>query len=227
MVNKSLTVIIPIYNEKDIIKKALFELNLFMKQNFNDYELLIIESGSTDGSWELLDNLAAKNNKIKLIHEGKRNGFGSAIKLGYQNASKDYVTMTTVDGPFDIGVVVEAAQLMNKYDCVLSYRSEDPRGLFRKFQSLVYNLIVKTALGLKFKHVNSAFKMFKKNDIDKMKLTSNTWFIDAEILYWVKKLNLKYYELPVKVIDRKDGKSSVGMFSFIDILKELIKFKKI
>lgn len=60
-----------------------------MDENFDDYEIVIIESGSMDGSREICDCLATTFQKINVVHEEKKSGFGSALKLGYALASKD------------------------------------------------------------------------------------------------------------------------------------------
>jgi len=61
----SITVLIPVYNEKQIIFSSINEINDFLKKNFKDYEILIIESGSTDGSFETCDEVAKKLNRLK------------------------------------------------------------------------------------------------------------------------------------------------------------------
>ncbi len=87
----SVTVIIPVYNEKNIIVSSLNIINDFLKHNFKDYEILIVESGSTDGSYDICDKVSSNLKNVKVIHEGARNGFGSALKVGYKNAKKDLV----------------------------------------------------------------------------------------------------------------------------------------
>ena len=91
---------------------------------------------------------------------------------------------------------------------------------------MVYNIIIKTSLGLKVKHVNSGFKLYRRDLVNNLDITSNGWFIDAEVLYLLKEKKYTFTQIPVELIDRTQGKSSVGVFSFISILKELYGFIK-
>ncbi|OHD14650.1 MAG: hypothetical protein A2Y41_05945 [Spirochaetes bacterium GWB1_36_13] len=222
MINEySISIIIPVYNEYTLIDKSIEEYHTFLKENFIDYEIILIESGSTDGSYEKCDEIVKKYNKIKIVHEGAKKGFGSAVKEGYKNATKDLIVLTTLDFPFPLGAILKGISLIEKYDYVLSYRSKDPRKISRKIQSFIYNLIIKIFLRLRVKHVNSGFKMFRREYIQDLEIKSNGWFLDAEVLYLLKKKKLKFTQIPVELIDRTVGKSSVGTFAFLHILKEM------
>ena len=222
----SISVIVPVYNESRLLETSISYINDFLIRNFKDSEIIIVESGSTDGSLEICDKLAENNLHIKVIHEGARKGFGSALKLGYKNATKDLVWLITLDLPFPLESVLVALPLFSKYDCVISYRSKDSRKIHRKIQSFIYNTIIKLSLGLKVKHVNSAFKVFKREIIQNMNLISNGWFIDAEILYRLKEQNVSYIEIPVPLTDRTEGQPSVKLTTFLNVLKELAHFIK-
>jgi glycosyltransferase involved in cell wall biosynthesis len=221
----SMSVIIPVYNEVELLSEAVHRVNAFIATHFGDYEIVIIESGSTDGTGDLTDRLASEIPRVRVIHEGGRNGFGSALKRGYKEATKDWVWFITADTPFPLESMLDAIILFPTNDCVLSYRSEDTRkNFFRKIQSVVYNTLVKTTLGLRVKHVNSAFKVFKREVIQSLPLISNGWFIDAETLYWLTKRKVKYTEIPVPLIDRTGGHSTITLSTPITLLKELRHF---
>ena len=221
----SMSVIIPVFNEVELLGEAVRRVNAFIAEHFGDYEVVIIESGSTDGTGELCDRLASEIPQVRVIHEGGRNGFGSALKRGYKEATKEWVWFITADTPFPLESMLDAIKLFPTNDCVLSYRSEDTRkSAFRKIQSVVYNTLVKATLGLRVKHVNSAFKVFKREVIQSLPLISNGWFIDAETLYWLTKRKVKYTEIPVPLIDRTGGHSTITLSTPITLLKELRHF---
>ncbi len=220
----SVSVIIPVYNEINLLEASVYKIDNFLKSNFRDYEIIIIESGSNDGTAKKCDESAASLTDVKLIHEGSRNGFGSALKLGYRHATKDLIWLVTVDLPFPLESILLALPLLSKYDYILSYRSKDNRQLMRKIQSFVYNVIVKFSLGLKQKHVNSAFKVFKRNIVKDLNLISNSWIIEAEIIYRLKNKNVSYAEIPIPLINRTQGRSSIRGLDFISVFKELVFF---
>lgn len=221
----SISIIIPVYNEIDLLERAIHKIDTFILAYFQEYEIIIIESGSTDGSDDVCKQLDKQLSTVKVIYEGRRNGFGSALKLGYKVATKDLVWFVTVDFPFLLETILRAVPLFSHVDCVLSYRSKDSRKeVFRKLQSFVYNRLVKVLLGLKVKHPNSAFKVFKREVIQSLPLVSKGWFIDAETLYWIHKKNVSYVEIPVELLERESGTSSVTAFTSLSLLKELIYF---
>jgi dolichol-phosphate mannosyltransferase len=221
----SLTILIPVFNEECLLKEALLSIIALCKENISDYEILLIESGSTDQSGVICDQFAAQNpDHIRVIHEGKKNGFGSAVKLGYQEATKEWIWLITADLPFPLETIFAASEYFNSYDCILSYRSIDPRSIERRFQSFIYNTLVKIILGLPMRHINSGFKVINHRVVENLELISKQWFIDAELLYWIRKFGYRYIELPVPIIERAGGVSSVGSLAFWGILKELFHF---
>lgn len=222
----SISVLTPVHNEAHLLQPALKRIDEFLRANFQDYEIIVIESGSTDGSDRLSDQIANDHPRIKIIHEGGRYGFGSALKKGYAEAAKALVWLVTVDLPFHLESIYAALPYLSQYDCVLSYRSQDDRNLGKKFRSLVYNNLVKYSLGLKVRHVNSAFKLYKRELIQSLSLESNGWFIDTEIIYRLQKKGIRLIEIPVELIDRQTTESSVQFSSVLGTIRELMHFLK-
>jgi glycosyltransferase involved in cell wall biosynthesis len=222
----SLSIIIPLYNEAELITSTVDQITAFLSPRLDRYEIIIVESGSTDSSSEICEQLAIMNDHIKLIHEGARNGYGSGLRLGTKFASNEYIWIITADLPFDLIHMDTAMLLLDNYSCVLSFRSQDKRSHLRKIQSLIYNFIVKHTLGLPFKHMNSAFKVLPTELFQNLELISNGWFIDVEVLFYINRSKISYIEIPVPLIDRSKGKSNIGATTFLNVLNEMAKFKK-
>jgi dolichol-phosphate mannosyltransferase len=221
-----LTVIVPVYNEAALVAPATGIVDDFCAANFDDYEVLIVESGSTDGTADACDAVAAERPRVRVIHEGARNGFGSAVRLGYGAAAKDLVLLTTLDLPFDLGATLTALPHLANYDYVLSYRSADGRRWTRRVQSFVYNKLVAWVLGLRVRHVNSGFKLFRRALVQRMPIQSTGWFIDAEVLLRLQHGGFRCTEIPVALIERSEGRSSVGAFTFVTVLRDLLRFRR-
>lgn len=223
----SLSVIVPVYNEAQLLPPMMAALRTFLEPRFRDWEVILVESGSRDGSGAACDALAASDPRVRAVHEAQRNGFGSALKLGFQHATKDLVLMTTADQPYPLESIDVALPHLASCDCVLSYRSVDPRkSAFRKVQSLVYNLLARLLLGLKVRHVNSAFKLYKRSVVQPLQLVSRGWFIDAEIVYWITRNKIPYVEIPVELTDRTQGTSTVRLTTAFAVFKELWAFSR-
>ena len=148
------------------------------------------------------------------------------MKLAYAHCKKDWIWLITPDIPFPLESIFAAEPYMEHYSCILSFRSEDNREIFRKLRSVVYNFLAKYLFGLRQQHVNSAFKLFRKELINSIELKSSGWFIDAEILSELNKKNVEYVEIPVPLIDRRGGKSTVKLSSAFPVLKEMWEYLK-
>lgn len=221
-----LTAVMPVYNEIELVEGAVRQLHQFLSGHFDDFEIVVVESGSTDGTAQACDRLERELRNVKVLHEATRNGMGSALRLGYSQASRSHTFLATADIPFPLETLSRAVPLLDRYDCVLSFRDEDRRGMLRKLQSAVYALLVRRSLGLRMKSVNSAFKLIPTQFLRSLPLESRGWFLDAEILYWISRHRLRFAEIPVPLVDRTAGTSKVGLADWMATLSELIAFKR-
>ena len=224
MTKKKISLIIPIFNEEKLIEKNIKKIYFFLKKNFRRFEIIIVESGSSDKSLYICKKVEKKYRNLKLIVEKKRNGFGAALKKGFKLSSGQIISLFTIDFTFDLKHYLKASRLLEKYDCVLSYRVNDDRSFFRKFQSIIFNFVAKKLLSIKINNINSALKVYKSNFIKKLRIKSNGWLIDTEIVYNIQKQNLKIVEIPVKINYRREGKSSITILTPLIIFFQLIYF---
>ncbi len=223
----SVSVIVPVYNEADLIVDSLRTIGEFLGAHFADYEILVVESGSTDGSDRACDAIADIQPRMRVVHEGSRRGYGSAVRQGWSEARLDLVWVITPDLPFPLEVVLQALPLLDSHDCVLSFRSVDRRGPPRRLQSAVYNATLRLVLGLRVQHVNSAFKLVRREVVQQLSLVSNGWFIDAELIYRLQEAAIPTALLGVPLIDRSVGRSSVGFRTWVGVLRELWLFLRV
>lgn len=218
----AVSVIMPVYNEESSIEHGATAVVEYLQSVPKcRFELIIIESGSTDGTGRVADTLAGRHLEVQVIHEGRRSGFANAVRLGYQKASMDWIWLITPDLPFPLTKFGESLPLLDQYDAVLSYRIHDPRSAMRKVQSVVFNLLVRTAFGLRQKHINSAFKLLQRSFVQSIQLRSKGWTIDVEVLWALKMRKARVIEIPVEIYDRTAGQSKIGMGTAGGVVKEL------
>lgn len=223
---RSLSAIIPVYNEVHLTASSVRHIDDYLAKSFADYELIVVESGSTDGTDEVCRRLARELPRLSVIHEGRRAGYGSAVRLGIQKACKDLVLVITVDLPYPLETIRRALPYLDQTDCVLSRREQFDRPWPRRLQSFIFNRAIGISLGIRVRHFNSAFKLFKRPVIQGMDLISDGWFIDAEIVYRVERAGTPQVEIPVRFVERTSGKSTVGALTFLWVLDELRRFKR-
>jgi glycosyltransferase involved in cell wall biosynthesis len=219
----SLSVIVPIYNERAAVPGVIQVIDRFLDTHFVDYEVIVVESGSTDGTSEACDALPVLLPAVRVVHEGARNGFGSAVRTGVALARMRWVWPIVVDLPFDLDVILQALPHMDRCAAVLSYRSDDPRGAYRRCQSLVFNALGRTLLGVHARHINSAFKVTDTALIQSLGLESRRWLLDAELIMKLEERGVSYAEIPVRLVDRTTGRSTVGPIASLRAFGDLIR----
>jgi len=219
----SISVVVPIYNERAAVPGAIQEIDRFIDAHFADYELIIVESGSTDGTAEACDALPSLLSRARVVHEGGRNGFGSAVRLGIALATKRWVWPIVVDLPFDLNVIVDALPHMDAFQAVISYRSEDPRSLYRRLQSVMFNVLARALLRVRARHINSAFKVTNTALTQSLGLESRGWLLDAELIMRLEERGVPYAEIPVRLIDRSIGRSTIGPMTAVGAFRDLLR----
>ena len=219
----TISAVIPIYNERSAVPRVIQEIDRFLDAHFADYEVIIVESGSTDGTAEACDALPAVVAKARIVHEGARNGLGSAIRTGTRLATKRWVWPLVVDMPFSLEVILAALPHMETGRSVISYRSADPRNLYRRCQSLVFNTLGRLLLGVHARHINSAFKVTDTALLQSLDLQSNGWLLDAELIMRLEQRGIRYVEIPAELVDRTTGRSTIGPMAAVSAFRDLIR----
>jgi glycosyltransferase involved in cell wall biosynthesis len=219
----SISAIVPIYNERAAVPGAIQAIDRVLDAHIADYEIIVVESGSTDGTGEACDALPSQLPRVRVVHEGARNGFGSAVRAGIALAKKSWVWPVVVDLPFDLNVIVEALPHMDTCLAVISYRSEDPRGGYRRLQSVVFNRLARTLLRVHARHVNSAFKVTNTALAQSLGLESRGWLLDAELIMRLEERGVPYAEIPVRLVDRTTGRSTIGPRAVVNACFDLIR----
>lgn len=226
MTGPSITALVPVYNDRTLLGPTVRTVSDLLTNSVHGHEIIIVESGSTDGSAELADQLATERPHVRVVHEGARRGFGSAVRLGYTAAECDLIWLVPPDLPFPPETILRALPLIGRYVCVLSYRSRDPRPITRRIQSAAYNALLRAVLGVRARQVNSAFKLLDRRTVQALDLRSRGWFIDAEVAYHLDRMGVPYGEIPVELVDRPAGRSTVSLWTWLSVLREMYDFAR-
>lgn len=179
---QSISVFFPCYNEKDNIAGLVEKATNVLSGLADDFEIILVDDGSTDGTAELIDSLALESEKIKAIHHKANAGYGAALQTGFRAATKQLVFYTDGDGQFDIAELAGIMPLIKQYDIVSCYRINRQDNLLRKLNAFCWTKLVCTLFGLKLKDIDCAFKLFKREIFDNIEMQSTGALIDTEIL---------------------------------------------
>jgi len=204
-----LSLSIPFYNEEDCAKITVEELISVFNLNKVDYELILINNGSTDKTHSILLELARKNSRIKLIEFKKNQGFGGAIIEGFKKSNAKYVSFTCGDGEVSAEDTYKIYQNISKkkLDVCKAARISRKDGFLRKIYSKIFNITVRVVFNLKIRDVNGYPLIMKRDAYKKINPKISSWVFNLDLLYRIKKYSLKTEEISVFHRKRRGGVS--------------------
>ncbi|UCD56349.1 MAG: glycosyltransferase family 2 protein [Candidatus Hydrogenedentota bacterium] len=224
-VRSSISVVMPAYNEKENIERAVSSSLATLTSACDDFEIIVVDDGSDDGTGEILDKLAERIPALKVIHHDRNYKFGRALRDGIAAARKDLVFLTDSDNPIDMEDMKKAIPLMKDYDLVNGYRLAREPSVKRIIYTAAYNIMIRTMFRLNVRDVNFSYKMAKRELLQKLDLRSEGSFIDAEMLVEARRNGARIGEIGIMYYPRVLGESTLAKPSIIaKILYEMFKY---
>ena len=199
---KNFSIVIPIYNEEEILEESTNAIFSFCKNMGIDFEIIFSENGSTDNTKKIADALSNKYPEIKNISNPEPN-YGNALKAGFELAKNDLVISFDIDY-YSESFLREALMLDDKYSSITASKrlgsSEDGRRLIRRLATNFFVILLKTLFGTKLSDTHG-MKAIKKTEIKKFlpKVISTQDIFDTELLLRIEKNGGKIKEIPAKV----------------------------
>jgi dolichol-phosphate mannosyltransferase len=183
-----LSVVIPAHDEEGTIESTLGGLGATLQRESIDYEVVVVDDASTDGTGRILERLAAEDRRIRTLHSAYGGGFGLAVRAGLESFSGDAVAIVMADGSDDPEDLVTYHRLLAQgYDCVFGSRF-GRRGRVQGYPlaKLVVNRIANLGLRVLFGHryndTTNAFKAYRREVIDTVQpLVSHHFNLTVEL----------------------------------------------
>jgi len=227
MDNISISVFIPCYNEEQNIGSLLEKTIRFLPEISSDYEIIVVDDGSSDSTYEIAQNIAKENPNVKVIRHVKNKGYGAALRTGFLNSKKDHIFFTDGDNQFDITELSKLIPYTNNYDIVAGFRINRRDNFIRKINEFCFNRLVRFLFDLKIRDLNCAFKIYKKEVIDNLTIRSSLAFINSEMLIRAKKKGYGIKEVGVTHYPREWGRQTgANLKVILGTFSELFKFRK-
>lgn len=202
---KTISVVVPFYNEENIIESRVKKIHKYLSKNFNKFELILVNDGSNDLSETKLRCILSNLSHTKFLTSKVNKGRGNALQKGLAVSNSKIIGYLDADLEIGIENIPNAVKSLSQNDIAIAskflQKSDVSAPLFRKISSLVYNKVVNIVLRTNVSDHQAGFKFFKKNVIKKLlPLTKEDgWLWDIEVLYLAKKMNYTVIELPVRV----------------------------
>lgn len=206
-----LSVILPVYNEAAALDAVVGELRSFLGGLGRPFEVILVESGSTDGSGALADRLAAGDPAVVVIHEGARRGVGSALTCGFDGARGEIIVYTDSDLPFGTEPIRTAADLLREADAVVGYTEHRHESVLRWAVSRTFCAIASSLFRVPVRDVNCGFKGLRRSVWRRVDVRSRGAFFDAELFCELTRIGARLAEIPVSFRPRLVGRSKIAL----------------
>lgn len=218
---KLVSVVIPVYNEEASLPVLLSRVTAACDQLSQDYEVILIDDGSHDGSTELISEAAAREgSKLVGVLLNRNYGQHAAIMAGFETAKGDLVITLDADlqnPPEEIPRLVEAA--MQGYDVVGTMRRNRQDSWFRKTASKLINKSVQKATGVHMSDYGCMLRAYRRHIIDAMLCCQErSTFIPILANSFARRTT----ELEVGHAERAHGESKYGLMHLINLMYDLV-----
>lgn len=213
---KSLSVFFPAYNEEANIKKTVAKALAILPKIARDWEIIVVNDGSTDRTGQIVKRLIKKEPRIRMITHSPNRGYGAAIKSGFYQAIYEWIVYTDSDGQFDFAEIDKFLPLTDEADLILGYRLTRSDNFYRQILQKVLSLVNFILFGLRVKDVDCSFKMIKKEVIAKIgQLVTESAITETELVVKAKRRGFRFVEVGVHHLPRGGGKQTGGKIKII------------
>jgi glycosyltransferase involved in cell wall biosynthesis len=222
MQRPSISVFYPAYNDAGTIGSLVLAALHVLPELTDDYEVIVVNDGSSDYTAEVLDDLAARIPEVKVVHHTKNRGYGGALRTGFATASKDLVFYTDGDAQYDPHELRDLyAALRPGIDVVNGYKIARSDPFHRKIIGRIYHHTVKLMFGFKLRDVDCDFRLMRRNVFEVIQLESDSGTICLELVKKLQDAGFRFAEVPVHHYHRTYGQSQ--FFNFPRIRRTLIQ----
>ena len=220
-----LSIVLPAHNESGNLPELIKDISACMRDLLWDYEIIIVNDGSTDNTAKVVADLI-RDPRVKIVNHASNRGYGAALRSGFAAATKPWIFFMDSDRQFDIKEITKLSVYANDFDMIIGYRKDRQDNMLRKLNGEIFNLAVNILFGLWLRDIDCAFKLLKKEIVDRAHLESNGALINTELLVRAKKLGYKIKQLPVSHFPRERGEQSGANIKVIlRAVKEILLFR--
>lgn len=206
-----ISAVLPAYNEASIIEDTVRDVARALKAVTDDFEIIVVDDGSLDGTGTLLEALArsAPELRLRTVAHAQNLGYGAALASGFEAAAKALIFMTDGDRQFDVSEVAALlSELDGDTDLVIGWRRRRADPPLRRLNAWAWKQLVNGLFGYTARDVDCAFKLFRRRVWQCLTVRARGATFSAEFLVKARRRGFAVKERPVSHFPRPAGEAT-------------------
>lgn len=221
--SESISVFFPVFNDAGTIASLVSDALAVLPSLTDDYEVVLINDGSTDGTPAIVGELALTLPHVRVVNHERNQGYGAALRSGFRHARKDLIFYTDGDAQYDVRELLHLHSLMrNDVDVVNGYKRKRADRRRRKVLGAVYNRLARILFRLPVRDVDCDFRLIRRRAVQQINLNSSSGVICVELVRKLHVAGCVFAETPVQHKPRVYGESQ--FFTFGRVSKTVLDF---
>jgi glycosyltransferase involved in cell wall biosynthesis len=204
----SVSAFFPCYNDEHAIAGMVRDVRSALVDRVDDFEIIVIDDGSTDGSLAVLHRLADEVPELRIIEHPANRGYGGALQSGFAAATKQWIFYTDGDAQYDAGEIVRCLDLAtDDVDVVQGFKVGRGDAWYRRLIGRCYHHTVKLLFGLPVRDTDCDFRLIRASVMEPIELTSTSGVICVELMHALTRADARFVEVGVSHHWRPHGRS--------------------
>jgi glycosyltransferase involved in cell wall biosynthesis len=225
----SLSIVLPAYNEEANAAGAVEQVSSVAQQLGANYEIILVNDGSTDRTGEVGRELEERIPNFQLVEHCPNRGYGGSLKAGFAAATKDLIAFVPADKQFDFSEIDRLLECLDKEgaDIVCGYRADRQDNFIRKLMAFGWNMLaVRLLFGYLCRDIDCGFKLFRRNVLEHVNIVSDGAMIDTEFLAGARVRGFRIAEVPVTHLPRVAGEATgANLKVIVKAFRDLVRFR--
>jgi dolichol-phosphate mannosyltransferase len=219
---RSISIVIPALNEQTVVEGVVRDISKQVATTFTDYEIILIDDGSTDKTGAIMDRLATELPNVRVIHNPHNIGLGSSYQRGLAEARCEYLMMLCGDGGMPAVSLPQIFAAVGSADIIVPFITnlKQIKSPLRYFTSRTYTNLLNILFGQKIKYYNG-LPVHRVDLLRQLRINSSGFGFQGEILTKLLRSGCSMTEVGVPGAEMTKNSSAVSLKGLINIAKVL------
>ena len=221
-----ISAVMPAFNEEANLEQSVGRMAAALAAHARAFEVIVVDDGSRDGTAAVLERLKPIHPSLRVVRHPVNRGYGAALRSGFAAARYPWVFLEDADNQFDPADVAALVARAADADIVAGYRKRRRDPLLRRLNAWAFFTLVTILFGRLAKDVNCAFKLMRRDLLERMNLHSEGALINTEVFVLARQLHARVVEVPIQHYARTSGRQTgANLRVVVRAFSELLAFK--